>query len=111
MEAACAGSVNISFVSCVLLTSRFSGWMPCPMGKEYKIKCAIPSKEQVAALFLKLPSPIHSERLTEIYNYRIDPDGFYFVDRLTDSTTASAAFRMFIDTALNANEFIEISEA
>lgn len=82
------------------------------MGKEYRIKCkALPGKRELDAMFRKLPSPIHRSRLAEIYNYRIETDGFYFVDHLTETTTASAAFRIFIDAALAANKSVEVSES
>lgn len=80
------------------------------MGKEYKIKCVVPCKEDLGALFRRLPSPIHREPLTEIYNYKVEADGFYFVDHLVDTKTASMAFRIFIDAALSLSDTIEISE-
>lgn len=81
------------------------------MGIEYKIRCKVPSEGQLDAMFKRLPSPIHSERLVEVYNSSIEADGFYFVDRLTDPATASVALRAFIDAALSINQTIEISEA
>ena len=61
-------------------------------------------------MFRRLPSPIHRQPLAEIYNYRIEADGFYFIDRLVDTRTASVALRIFIDAALLAHEPIEIVE-
>jgi hypothetical protein len=81
------------------------------MGREYKIKCIVPSKANLDAMFRRLPSPIHREPLTEIYNYKIEADGFYFIDHLVDAKTASVALRIFIDAALSSNPAIEISEA
>jgi hypothetical protein len=81
------------------------------MGIEYKIKCTVPNDAGIEAMFRRLPDPIHRGPLAEIYNYRIEPDGFYFVDRLVDTKTASVALRVFIDAALASNQTIEISEA
>ena len=80
------------------------------MGKEYKIKCKIPPSQNLQALFRSLPSPIHKAPLSEIYNYKVEEDGFYFIDHLVDSKTASVAFRIFVDAALTSNQVIEISE-
>jgi hypothetical protein len=80
------------------------------MGKEYKIKCKVPNDAGIAAMFRRLPSPIHRKPLSEIYNYKIEADGFYFIDQLVDTKTASVALRIFIDAALVSNQTIEISE-
>ena len=80
------------------------------MGREYKIKCAVPGKAELDALFRRLPSPIHRNPLAEIYNYKVEADGFYFIDRLVDTETASVALRVFIDAALGANQSVEIVE-
>jgi len=81
------------------------------MGREYKIKCTVPSKVNLEAMFRRLPTPIHREPLTEIYNYKVEADGFYFIDHLVDAKTASVALRIFIDAALASSQTIEISEA
>lgn len=81
------------------------------MGREYKIRCVVPGKAALDAMFRRLPSPIHREPLSEIYNFRIEADGFYFVDRLVDTNTASVALRMFIDAALSSSRSVEISAA
>jgi len=80
------------------------------MGKEYKIRFQVPSGYSPQNLFTKIPSPIHRRTMTEIYNYRIENDGFYFSDSLVDSKVASIAFRLFIDEALTQSETIEIVE-
>ena len=80
------------------------------MGIEYRIRCQVPNEEGVKAMFRRLPSPIHQKPLAEIYNYKIEADGFYFVDHLVDTKTASVALRVFIDAALASNQTIEISE-
>ena len=81
------------------------------MGKEYKIQCKTLSKEDLGAMFRQLPSPIHRSSMTEIYNYRVEADGFYFIDHLVDPKTASVALRIFIDAALSSGKAIKISEA
>jgi len=80
------------------------------MGIEYKIKFSIPRDYDPSALFNKLPSPIDRATMTEIYNYKIDEDGFYFVDHLVDDKVASVAFRRFINEALSYGNPVEIVE-
>jgi len=80
------------------------------MGKEYKLKCKVPSDANLSAMFRRLPNPIHRHPLAEIYNYKVESDGFYFVDHLVDTKTASVALRVFIDAALSHNQTVEISE-
>jgi hypothetical protein len=80
------------------------------MGREYKIKCKVPNDAGIQGMFRRLPSPIHREPLAEIYNYKVEADGFYFIDHLVDTKTASLALRVFIDAALALNQTIEISE-
>jgi hypothetical protein len=80
------------------------------MGKEYKIKFQVPSDYSPANLFKKMPSPIHRQTMTEIYNYRIERDGFYFLDSLVNNEAASIAFRQFVDEALKHSESVEIIE-
>jgi hypothetical protein len=80
------------------------------VGIEYKIKFLVPPRYDPGNLFKKLPSPIHRPTMTEIYNYAIEKDGFYFLDSLIDKQVASIAFRMFVDEALLHAESIEIIE-
>ena len=80
------------------------------MGREYKIKCRVPGEAELKAMLRRLPSPIHRQPLTEIYNYSVEEDGFYFIDHLIDAKTASLALRVFIDAALASNDTIEVSE-
>lgn len=80
------------------------------MAKEYKIKFAVPIDYNPASLFKQMPSPIHRQTMSEIYNYRIEKDGFYFVDSLVDTTVASVAFRLFVDEALKLSKSIEITK-
>ena len=81
------------------------------MAKEYKIKFAMPVDYNPANLFKKMPSPIHRQTMSEIYNYRIEKDGFYFIDSLIDTTVASEAFRLFVDETLKYSKSIEITKA
>jgi hypothetical protein len=80
------------------------------LGIEYKIKFPVPPGYDPENLFKKLPGPIHRPTMTEIYNYGIEKDGFYFLDTLVDKQVASIAFRMFVDEALLHAQSIEIIE-
>lgn len=80
------------------------------MGIEYKIKFAVPDSFNPAALFMKLPSPIARGPMAEIFNYAIEPDGFYFVDHLVNKDVAAVALRLFIDEALAHSPVIQILE-
>lgn len=80
------------------------------MANEYRIKCVVPANYNPADLFEKMPSPIHRKTMSEIYNYRIEKDGFYFVDRAVDSREASEAFRLFVDEALRYGKSVEITK-
>ncbi len=80
------------------------------MGIEYKIKFTVPDGFNPSALFEKLPSPIARDRLAEIYNYSIEPDGFYFVDHLVNEEVASLALRRFLDEALCHGQSVEVVE-
>jgi hypothetical protein len=80
------------------------------MEKEYRIKFAVPANYNPAGLFEKMPSPIHRKTMSEIYNYKIEKDGFYFVDRVVDPSVASEAFRLFVDEALKYGKSVEITK-
>ncbi len=80
------------------------------MGREYKIKFAVPVDYDPAPLFRRLPSPIGRQAMTEIYNYAIEADGFYFVDHLVDRNVAAVALQAFLDEALVFGHVIEIIE-
>ncbi len=80
------------------------------MVKEYKIKFSVPADYNPASLFKKMPSPIHRQTMSEIYNYRIENDGFYFVDSSVDTNVASGAFRLVVDEALRYSKSIEINK-
>ena len=80
------------------------------MGVEYKIKFVVPVDFNPSVLFENLPSPIAPKRIEEIYNYTIEPDGFYFVDRLVNRNVASIALREFIDEALAHASSVQITK-
>jgi len=80
------------------------------MGIEYKIKFTVPDDFNPSGLFEKLPSPIASGRMVEIYNYSIESDGFYFIDHLVNQEVASLALRRFIDEALLHGQSVEVVE-
>jgi hypothetical protein len=78
------------------------------MTKAYKIQFPMPADYNPASLFNRMPSPIHRQTMSEIYNYRIENDGFYFVDSSVDTAVAAVAFRLFVDEALTFGSSIEI---
>ena len=80
------------------------------MGREYKIKFVVPVGYEPASLFRSLPSPIDRKAVTEIYNYAIEADGFYFVDHLVDREVAAVALRSVLDEALGLADSVEIIE-
>jgi hypothetical protein len=80
------------------------------MGIEYKIQFEVPRDFSPIRLVNKLPSPIHHQTMSEIYNFKVEPDGFYFIDHLVDGDVASTALRLFIDEALLNSDSIRISE-
>jgi hypothetical protein len=80
------------------------------MGREYKIKCNLPSGYSPRNVLMKLPSPMKRGSGEETYNYRVEADGFYLIDHLNERTTAAQALQIFIDEALSYSEAIEIIE-
>jgi hypothetical protein len=79
------------------------------MKKEYKIEWQMPKEYNPSALLQNLPSPI-SNKMTEIYNYSVEADGFYFLDNLVDQRTAGHAMKLFIDEALANTGNIKIKK-
>jgi hypothetical protein len=80
------------------------------MEKEYKILFKIPNGFDPSALLRGLPSPIKRPAMLEIYNYSIESDGFYFVDRGVDNSASSVAFMRFVDEALNHSKSLGITK-
>ena len=48
--------------------------------------------------------------MTEIYNYSVEEDGFYFLDNLVDQHVAGYAMKLFVDEALRFSDEIYVSE-
>ncbi len=80
------------------------------MGREYKIRCTPLKDTELAALLRKLPSPILRPQMHEIYNFRVEADGYYLVDHLVERATAAIALQLFVDAALSSDESVEIIE-
>ena len=80
------------------------------LGIEYKIKFSFPEGYNTSALLKKLPNPIDGATMTRIYDYKVEPDGFYFVDHLVDEKVASVAFKRFVNEALRHGSSVEIVE-
>jgi hypothetical protein len=80
------------------------------MGLEYKLRFNVPANYDPTQLFKKLPSPIHRPSITELYNYKIEQDGFYFIDHLVDERISAVAFKMFVNEALSLSEQVQLLE-
>jgi len=80
------------------------------MEREYKIRCAPLTGAELTAMMRQLPSPISRPEMREIYNYRIDADGYYLVDRGVDARVAAVALKLFVDAALSKASTAQISE-
>ena len=80
------------------------------MGIEYKLQFSVPEDYDPTALFKKLPSPIERSTMTEIYNYKIERDGFYFIDHLVNEAVAAVAFKRFVNEALSLSEQVQLLE-
>lgn len=80
------------------------------MGIEYKIQFSVPENYDPTSLLQNMPSPVASKETLEIYNYSIEPDGFYFIDHLVDKQVSSHALRLLIDAALSVSVSIQIIE-
>ncbi|XCN75041.1 MAG: hypothetical protein Q3M24_10010 [Candidatus Electrothrix aestuarii] len=79
------------------------------MGLEYKITFEVPDDYDPSSVIKKLPSPI-SSNMTEIYNYSVEEDGFYFLDNLVDQIVAAYAMKLLIDESLAYSESIKIQK-
>lgn len=76
------------------------------MPMEYHIIWHMPEGYDPSLMTSKLPSPI-SRQSTEIYNYAVQRDEFYFRDNRVDPTTAGHAMKILIDEALkHTNEVV-----
>ncbi len=80
------------------------------MSREYKIQC-IPLQGAALSAFLRqLPSPILRPQMREIYNFRVDADGYYLIDHLLDRSTTAVALQIFVDAALSSDDSVTITE-
>jgi hypothetical protein len=75
------------------------------MGREYKIKFAVPADYEQTNLLRRLPSPA----TTESYSYAIEADGFHFVDYLVDREVAAVALQVLLDEALGIADPVEVT--
>jgi hypothetical protein len=93
------------------LTEPHGFWYPGDagelMGIEYKIQWQMPDDYHPFSVLRKLPSPI-SRQMTEIYNYAVKEDGFYFFDNFVDHGVAGHAMKLFIDEALKYTKEVSI---
>jgi len=48
--------------------------------------------------------------MTEIYNFSVEEDGFYFLDNLVDQGVAGHAMKLFVDEALSYTKEVTIRE-
>jgi hypothetical protein len=48
--------------------------------------------------------------MIEIYNYRVEEDGYYVVDHLVDRPTAALALQVFLDAALSTDQNVTVVE-
>lgn len=79
------------------------------MGLEYKIEWQMPEGYDPSGVLRKLPSPISPQK-TEIYNYKVESDGFYFLDNLVSPAVAGHAMKIFVDEALAHGDSVWIRE-
>lgn len=80
------------------------------MGREYKILCTPVGGSALQQLLQSLPPPFHRPQMQEIYNYRVEEDGYYFVDRLVDRSVAAVALLRFLDGALSTSLTVTVIE-
>ena len=79
------------------------------MSREYKIGCTPLRGAALSAVLSQLPSPIKRPQMQEIYNYRVDADGYYVVDRLIDRSVAAAALQIFLNAALATERSVKVA--
>ena len=80
------------------------------MEREYKVHCVPLAGAELSAMMRWLPSPISRPEMREIYNYRIEADGYYLVDRGVDPRVAAVALKLFVDAALSKTAKIEVTD-
>ena len=80
------------------------------MGREYKILCTPVEGAALQRLLQGLPPPFNRPQMQEIYNFQVEEDGYYFVDRLVDRSVAAAGLQMFLDAALSTGQTVVVIE-
>ncbi len=80
------------------------------MGREYKILCTPVEGAALQQLLQRLPPPFHRPQMQEIYNYRVEEDGYYLVDHLVDRSVAAAGLQVFLDAALSTGQSVTVIE-
>ncbi len=78
------------------------------MGREYKILCTPVEGAALQQLLQSLPPPFHRPQMQEIYNYRVEEDGYYLVDHLVDRSVAAAGLLVFLDAALSTGQSVTV---
>jgi hypothetical protein len=48
--------------------------------------------------------------MTEIYNFSVEPYGFYFLDNLIDQKVAGYAMKLFVDECFKYSGTVEIQK-
>lgn len=79
------------------------------MGFEYKIRFKVPPGFLPERLIKRLPDPAVSNSSWVEYDYKVEADGFYFLDH-KKSPVASVAFRQLVDEALSHSQQVVIEE-
>ena len=79
------------------------------MGHEYKIRFPVPPGFSPDRLTKRLPAPRAPSSSWPEYDYRLEADGFYFLDN-GRSPVASIAFRELVDEALRHSPQVVIEE-
>jgi hypothetical protein len=79
------------------------------MGFEYKIRFTVPPGFSSERLLQRLPDSKATEGKHQLYDFKVDSDGFYFLD-YGKSQIASVAFRMLVDEALQHSQNAIIEE-
>jgi hypothetical protein len=79
------------------------------MGFEYKIRFAVPEGMSVDGLDSRMKAIATSHAAGTDYEYKLEADGFYFLDHVK-SPAASIAFRRLVDEALRHGSEVVIQE-
>mgnify|MGYP000574236052 CR=1 FL=1 len=80
------------------------------MGREYKILCTPVKGAALQQLLHRLPPPFQRPQMHEIYNYRVDEDGYYLIDHLVDRSVAASGLQILLDAALSTGKPVTVVE-